>query len=78
MIENKFNDHKNAALDKAAQQAVEQLLKAEHCSVAESVQMLLNYIAEHEDGYMMKASVSYVEQILHGVLNAVEPELAIL
>ena len=78
MIKNNFEAHKNAALDEAAQAAVSQLLKAEHCSVAESVQLLLNYIAEHKDGYSMQAAVTYVEQILQGVLDAVEPEQAIL
>jgi len=78
MIENKFEAHKTAALDEAAQSAVSLLLKAEHCPVAESIQMLLNYIAEHEGGYMMAAAVSYVEQILQGVCEAVEPEQAVL
>jgi len=78
MIENKFEAHKTAALDEAAQAAVSQLLKAEHCSVAESVQLLLNYITEHEDGYSMQAAVTYVKQILQGVLEAVEPEQAVL
>lgn len=78
MIEHKFNAHKNAALDKAAQSAVSLLLKEEHCSVAESVQMLLSFIAENEDSYMKQASVSYVWQILQGVLDAVEPEKAVL
>ena len=78
MIKNNFEAHKNAALDQALQDAVNQLLKEEHCSVAESVQLLLNFIAEHEGGYSMQAAVSYVEQILQGVLDAVEPEQAVL
>lgn len=78
MIKNNFEAHKTAALDEAAQSAVSLLLKEEHCSVAESIQMLLNYIAENEDGYMRQASVSYVWQILQGVLDAVEPEQAVL
>jgi len=78
MIKNNFDAHKTAALDEAAQAAVDQLLKAEHCSVAESVQLLLNYITEHEDGYSMQAAVTYVKQILQGVLDAVEPEQAVL
>ena len=78
MIKNNFEAHKTAALDEAAQSAAALILKAEHCSVAESVQLLLNYIAEHEGGYMMAAAVTYVEQILQGVLDAVEPEQAVL
>jgi len=78
MIENKFEAHKTATLDAAAQSAVSLLLKEEHCPVAESVQLLLSYIAENEDGYLVAAAVTYVEQILQGVLDAVEPEQAVL
>ena len=78
MIKNESNAFKTAVLDEAAQSAVSLLLQEKHCPVAESIQMILCFIAEHEDGYMCQASVSHMSQILQGVLDATEPELAVL
>ncbi len=68
----------NNSLDAAARIAATEILKADHISVAESIQMLLMYIVTNEDTDMYQAAVSHIKEILRLVCEATEPEMAVL
>ncbi len=62
----------------AAQFAANEILKANHISVAESIQMLLMYIVTHEDTDTFQAAVSHIREVLRLVCEATEPADAVL
>ena len=60
----------------AVMRAVQAVLKSKN--VAESIQHMLNYIAEHEGYAVYESSTTYMRKILDLVCEAIEPEQAIL
>lgn len=67
-----------STLSTAAQFAAAEILKAAHVPVAESVQLILQYISDSRGRWNMDAAVSYMEEVLELVLQACEPEQVIL
>ena len=69
---------KTNILDKAAVLSASTILEAKHVSVAESIQLLLGYIAVNEDKDMARASASHIKEVLRLVCEDTEPEMAVL
>ena len=61
----------------AVMKAVQEILDSKDVSVAESIQYLMNYIAEREGYAVYETSVTYMRKILDLVCEAIEPDQAI-
>jgi hypothetical protein len=73
-----MTDSKYIPQGTAVRIAVLAILEAQDMSIAESIQFLLNYIAEHEGYAAYETSVTYMRKILDLVCERVEPSQAIL
>ena len=60
----------------AVMKAVQAVLESEN--LAETIQYMLNYIAEHEGYAVYESSTTYMRKILDLVCEAIEPDQAIL
>ena len=69
---------KNESNLTAAQFAAAEILKGGHVSVAEAVQIILQYISDNRGRENFAAGVSYMESVLELVCQACEPEQVIL
>lgn len=61
----------------AVMTAVQAVLESKDMSVAESIQFLLSYIAEHEGYAVYESSTTYMRKILDLVCERVEPSQAV-
>jgi len=62
----------------AVQFTAAEILKTPHVSVAESVQIILQYVSDNRDKWMTAATVEYMEAVLELVCQACEPEQVVL
>jgi len=62
----------------AAKSSAAEILKGGHVSVAEAVQIILQYISDNRDRANFAVGVSYMEEVLELVCQACEPEQVVL
>ena len=58
----------------AAKSSAAEILKGGHVSVAEAIQIILQYISDNSGRANFDAGVSYMEAVLELVCQACEPE----
>jgi hypothetical protein len=69
---------KNESNLTAAQSSAAEILKGGHVSVAEAVQIILQYISDNRGRTNFAAGVSYMEEVLELVCQECEPDQVVL